>query len=85
MRFTLIVKATAGSEAGVMPRAPLLAQMGAFLDQRARAGVLPDGAGRQSSAQGWRVGIAADGRRHVLDGPLAEAVGLVSTATSSPP
>ena len=72
MRFMIIVKATADSEAGVMPPPPLLAQMGAFHEELARAGVLLDGAGLKASAHGWRVGIAADGQRRVLDGPFAE-------------
>ena len=44
MRFMFIVKATADSEAGVMPPAPLLEQMDAFHEELARAGVLLDGA-----------------------------------------
>lgn len=81
MRFMIIVKATADSEAGVMPPASLLAQMGAFHEELARAGVLLDGAGLKASAHGWRVGIAADGQRRVLDGPFAETKELIAGYT----
>jgi hypothetical protein len=81
MRFMIIVKATAESEAGVMPPASLLAQMGAFHEELARAGVLLDGAGLKASAHGWRIAIAADGQRLVLDGPFAETRELIAGYT----
>jgi hypothetical protein len=81
MRFMIIVKATADSEAGVMPPASLLAQMGAFHEELARAGVLLDGAGLKASAHGWRVAIAADGQRRVIDGPFAETRELIAGYT----
>ena len=81
MRFMIIVKATADSEAGVMPPASLLAQMGVFHDDLARAGVLLDGAGLKASVHGWRVGIAADGQRRILDGPFAETKELIAGYT----
>ena len=81
MRFMIIIKATADSEAGVMPPASLLAQMGAFHEELARAGVLLDGAGLKASAHGWRVAIAADGQRRVVDGPFAYTGELISGYT----
>ena len=81
MRFMIIVKATAESEAGVMPPASLLAEMGAFHAELARAGVLLDGAGLKASAQGWRVDIAADGQRRILDGPFAQTGEVISGYT----
>jgi hypothetical protein len=81
MRFMIIVKATADTEAGVVPPSSLLAEMGAFHDELARAGVLLDGAGLRASADGWRVGITADGRRHVMGGPFAEGAGLIAGYT----
>lgn len=81
MRFMIIIKATADSEAGVMPPASLLAEMGAFHEELARAGVLLDGAGLKASAHGWRVAIGADGQRRVLDGPFAETKELISGYT----
>jgi hypothetical protein len=81
MRFMIIVKATADSEAGVMPPPSLLAEMGAFHEELARAGVLLDGAGLKASAHGWRVAIGADGQRRVLDGPFAETKELIAGYT----
>lgn len=89
MRFMIIIKATADSEAGVMPSAPLLAEMGAFHAELARAGVLLDGAGLRASSHGWRVRIGASGDqkgdekgdRKVVDGPFAAGEGLVSGYT----
>ena len=81
MRFMIIVKANADSEAGVMPPASLLAEMGAFHQELARAGVLLDGAGLKASAHGWRVAIGADGQRRVIDGPFAETKELIAGYT----
>jgi hypothetical protein len=72
MRFMIIVKATADSEAGVMPPPSLLAAMVAFHDELARAGVLLDGAGLKATAQGWRVRIEGSGQRRIVDGPFTE-------------
>mgnify|MGYP003402899165 CR=1 FL=1 len=81
MRFMIIVKADADSEAGVMPPAALLAEMGAFHAELARAGVLLDGAGLKASLHGWRVHIGADGQRRVQDGPFAESKALIAGYT----
>ena len=81
MRFMIIVKATADSEAGVMPPASLLAEMGAFHAELARAGVLLDGAGLKASSQGWRVHIGAGGDRQVVDGPFAQTPELMAGYT----
>ncbi len=81
MRFMIIVKANADTEAGVMPPASLLAQMGAFHEELARAGVLLDGAGLKASAHGWRVAMAADGQRRIVDGPFAQARELIAGYT----
>jgi hypothetical protein len=81
MRFMIIVKATADSEAGVMPPASLLAEMGTFHEELARAGVLLDGAGLKASAHGWRVAIGADGQRRVLDGPFTHERDLIAGYT----
>ncbi len=81
MRFMIIVEATADTEAGVMPPASLLAEMGAFHEELARAGVLLDGAGLKPSSHGWRVHIADDGERRVVDGPCTETRGLIAGYT----
>lgn len=81
MRFMIIVKATADSEAGVMPSAALLAEMGAFHEELARAGVLLDGAGLKATSQGWRVHISGGGDRRIVDGPFAETKELIAGYT----
>jgi hypothetical protein len=80
MRFLIIVKATAGSEAGVMPDENLLAAMARYHEELAAAGVLLDAAGLQPSAKGWRVDFAG-GERRVIDGPFDETNALVAGYT----
>ncbi len=77
MKFMIIVKATAETEAGVMPSAELLSAMGAYNETLIKAGVLVDGAGLQSSARGARVVFEGD-RRTVVDGPFAETKELIA-------
>ena len=55
MRFMIIVKATADSEAGVMPSEKLLTDMGAYNEQLVKAGVLLAGEGLHPSRAGARV------------------------------
>jgi hypothetical protein len=81
MRYMIIVKASADSEAGVMPPASLLAEMGAFHEELARAGVLLDGAGLRATSHGWRVRIDAAGGRRIVDGPFTETKELIAGYT----
>jgi hypothetical protein len=82
MRFMIIVKANAQSEAGVIPAADdtLMAAMARFHEELAKAGVLLDANGLKPSAQGWRVRYA-DGRRSIVDGPFAESKELIAGYT----
>ena len=77
MRFMVIVKATKSSEAGVMPGAQLLADMGKFSQQLMEAGVMLDGAGVQSSSKGARVTFSGKDRA-VTMGPFSNTNDLVS-------
>ena len=80
MRFMIIVKATADSEAGAMPPESLFAAMATYHEELAKAGVLLDASGLQPTARGWR--IHYDGtRRTVSDGPFAETKELVAGYT----
>jgi hypothetical protein len=81
MRFMIIVKATADSEGGVMPSASQFAEMDAFHEALARAGVLLDGAGLKASSHGWRVQIDSNGQRRVVEGPFAETRELMAGYT----
>jgi hypothetical protein len=80
MRFMIIVKATKDSEAGVMPEEQLFADMAAYHEGLAKAGMLLDGSGLQPSAKGWRIKYAG-GKRTVVDGPFAETKELVAGYT----
>ena len=82
MRFMIIVRATAQSEAGVLPRPdePLMQEMAAYHEELARAGVLLDGAGLRPSREGWRIHYQ-NGQGRVLDGPFAETKELIAGYT----
>jgi hypothetical protein len=77
MRVMVLVKATADSEAGIMPSLDLLTARGAFNMELAKAGILLAGEGLHPSAKGERV--AFDGAtRTVSDGPCAATGELVA-------
>ncbi|TCG04695.1 hypothetical protein BZM27_39040 [Paraburkholderia steynii] len=80
MRFMIMVKATADSEAGKMPDEALLASMATYHEALQKAGVLLDASGLQPSAKGWRVRYAG-GKRTVTEGPFAETRELIAGYT----
>ena len=80
MRFMILVKANADSEAGALPDEALIAAMADYHEQLAQAGVLLDASGLQSSAKGWRLRFSG-GRSTLLDGPFAETKELVAGYT----
>jgi hypothetical protein len=77
MRFMVIVKASADSEAGVMPSEAQLAEMGRFNEQLVQAGVMQAGEGLHPSSKGARVRFSGASRT-VVDGPFAETKELVA-------
>lgn len=77
MRCMVMVRATAASEAGVMPSEKLLADMTAFNEQLVKAGVMLAGEGLKPSAEGKRVYFAGGGRS-VVDGPFGETRELIA-------
>ena len=77
MRFMVMVKATKDSEAGILPDKKLLADMGKFNEELAKAGVLLAGEGLQPSSKGARVRFSG-AKRTVIDGPFAETKELVA-------
>ncbi len=77
MRFMVIVKATADSEAGVMPSEELLAAMGRYNEELVAAGVMKAGEGLQPSSKGARVRFSGS-NRSVIDGPFAETKELIA-------
>jgi hypothetical protein len=77
MRFMVLVKASADSEAGVMPSTELLAEMMQYNEELVKAGVMRGGDGLHPSSNGVRVRF--DGKqRTVIDGPFAETKELLA-------
>jgi hypothetical protein len=77
MRVMVIVKANKDSEAGVMPKQKLLAEMGKFNEELAKAGVLLAGDGLHPSSKGKRVRFSG-AKRTIIDGPFAETKELIA-------
>jgi len=77
MRFMVIVKATKESEAGVLPDAKILAEMGKYNEELVKAGVLLAAEGLQASSKGARVKFSG-GKRIVTDGPFTETKELIA-------
>ena len=77
MRFMVMVKATEDSEAGVLPDAKLLADMGKYNEELVKAGVMLAGEGLQASSKGARVRFSGS-KRTVVDGPFPEAKELIA-------
>lgn len=77
MRFMVIVKATADSEAGIMPGEELLTQMGQYNEELVKAGIMQAGDGLHPSSKGARVRFSGN-KRTVIDGPFAETKELVA-------
>lgn len=77
MRFMIVVKANADTEAGVMPSEELINAMGKYNEELLKAGVLLAGDGLHPSSKGARVLFSGD-RRTVVNGPFAETKELVA-------
>jgi hypothetical protein len=77
MRVLVIVKASEESEAGGMPDAKELAEMGKFNEKLVEAGVMLMADGLHPSSKGARVRFEGK-TRTVIDGPFAEAKELVA-------
>jgi len=77
MKFMVIVKASKASEAGEMPSEQLLAAMGKYNEELAKAGVMLAGEGLHPSSKGVRVRFSG-AKRTVIDGPFAETKELVA-------
>ena len=77
MRVIVLVKATADSEAGIMPSAELIEAMGNYNRQLAEAGIMRGGEGIKPSSEGKRVAFNRE-ERTVIDGPFAAISELVA-------
>ena len=76
MRFMVIVKANRDTEAGRMPTTEMLAAMGKFNEEMAKAGVIEAGEGLHPSARGARVRYG--GEAGVTRGPFVLSSDLVA-------
>jgi hypothetical protein len=77
MRVMVIVKATTNSEAGALPSAELLRDMGAFNQELIAAGIMTDGGGLRPTSEGARVDFAGT-ERAVSKGPFRNVGDLVA-------
>ena len=80
MRFMIIVKASADSEAGVMPPQELFVEMAAYHEALQNAGVLVDASGLKPTSQGFRVRYDGD-RRTVIDRSFTKTKELIAGYT----
>ena len=84
MRFMMMVRADADTEAGRFPEEAALqklaAAMAEYHEALQKAGALLDGGGLKPSSAGWRLHYSG-GRQTVMDGPFAEARELIAGYT----
>ena len=76
MRYIVMVRSSKAHEAGAMPSAELVANMGAFNQQLAKAGVLLAADGLYPSSAGLRIKYSGS-KANVTDGPFAETKELI--------
>jgi hypothetical protein len=77
MRVMVIVKATADSEAGILPTEQEFAEMGRFNEELVKAGIMLAGEGLHPSSKGYRVRFSGK-NRIVTDGPFTETKELIA-------
>ena len=77
MRFLVMVKANADSEAGKLPSTELLTAMGKYNEELVKAGILLAAEGLKPSSQGARIKFSGS-KRTVVDGPFTETKELVA-------
>jgi hypothetical protein len=77
MRVMVVVKASKESEAGEMPNEEILAAMGNYNEELAKAGVMLAGEGLHPTSKGKRVRFSGR-QRTVIDGPFAETKELIA-------
>jgi hypothetical protein len=77
MKVMVLVKASKDSEAGVLPSAQLLNDMGKFNEELVKAGVLLAAEGLHPSSKAARVKFSGT-KRTVIDGPFTESKELIA-------
>src|SRR5438445_10172743 len=78
MRFMMIVKANADTEAGKMPPMELIEAMGKFNEEMVKAGVMLAGEGLQATSKGAKVKFVPGKAPVAVDGPFAETKELIA-------
>ena len=76
-RFMMLVKASANSEAGVLPTTEQLTEMGKYNEELVKAGVMLAGEGLHPSSKGARIEFKGN-KKTVVDGPFAETKELIA-------
>jgi hypothetical protein len=76
-RFALLLQADAATEAGVLPKPEVLAEMGAFMEELTQSGALLGGEGLKPSSNATKVRFE-NGKSRVMDGPFTETKELVA-------
>jgi hypothetical protein len=77
-KFLVLIPGNADSEAGVMPSTELFADMAAYNEQLAKAGVLLAAEGLKPTSAAARVRFDDTERRTVIDGPFTEAKEIIA-------
>jgi hypothetical protein len=77
MRFMLLLKSDRNTEAGVMPTREVVAAMGRFSEDMAKAGVLLGAEGLHATSKGARIKLSGE-RRTVIEGPFTGAGDLIA-------
>ena len=76
-KFMMLVKASADSEAGVMPTTEQFAEMGKYNEELVKAGVMLAGEGLHPSSKGARI-VYKGNQKTVVDGPFTETKELIA-------
>ena len=76
-KFMMLVKASADSEAGVMPSTEQFAEMGKYNEELVKAGVMLAGEGLHPSSKGARI-VFKGNQKTVVDGPFTETKELIA-------
>ena len=77
MRFLVLVKANAESEAGVLPDEKILTEMGKFNEELVKSGIMLAAEGLQPTSKGARVKFS-ENERTVTNGPFSGIRELVA-------
>ncbi|PYP79441.1 MAG: dehydrogenase [Gemmatimonadetes bacterium] len=73
----MLVKASADSEAGVLPTTEQFAEMGKYNEELVKAGVMLAGEGLHPTSRGARI-VFKGNNKTVVDGPFAETKELIA-------